>query len=147
MMDDDWEYETELEHEYRSYGRPVDHDGKPVKRTKTSYPYAYTEFVLHRMGRNEDVDRWVYTDRMAEWDHKKYCRLYKEHMENRRFDNARPNAIQAFLRAYNDDPKLQLIIVMEWCNQTTGYPTWSLHYKEGLGQPQSQPTDPELETS
>ena len=135
MTDDGYEYEEEL---HRRMGMlaghfgPVDLDGKPVKRTKQSHPYSYDGFVLWRDG-SEDTGHAVYTDRLSQWDRDKFQRLCKKHMPDRRWDNAAPGDVQAFLSEYNDDPGLRLTAIMEWCNQATGYPTWSLHYKEGPG--------------
>lgn len=112
-------------------GGPVDLEGRPVKKTKISNPYNYDGFVLHRLGPNGDIDGCSYTDRIFQWDRDKAQRCAEEHMDDRRWDMVRPEQIQAFLRAFFDDPEIRLIAVMEWCNQATGYPTWSLHYKSG----------------
>lgn len=111
---------------------PVDLDGNPVRRKKHTHPYNYDGFVLWRGGPNKLIDHCVYTDRIFQWDWDKAERLVKKHMPGKRWSNAGHEAIEAFLRAYQDDPGLQLIVVMEWCNQATGYPVWSLHYKTGV---------------
>lgn len=104
--------------------------GKPVKKTKMSHPYNYDEFVLHRLGPNKEIDGCVYVDRMYEWDREKTKQLWKKHLDTR-WDRATASQIEEFLREWNDDPGLKLIAVVEWCNQASGYPTWSLHFKSG----------------
>lgn len=113
------------------WGRPVDLEGRPVERTKAVYPYSYSSFVVWRSGPNKSIDHAVYTDRLADWDRDKFRRLAQKHLGHHRWDNAPAGEIQAFLREWNEDPELALIAVMEHCNVATGYPTWSLHFKEG----------------
>lgn len=40
------------------------------------------------------------------------------------WNDRKPSKIEAFLRAYFDDPTLILTRVEEQCNQATGYPVW-----------------------
>lgn len=114
-------------HRYIGCG-PVDLEGRPVQRTKQSHPYSYDGFVVMRCGPNSEINVCEYTDRLQQWDGAKYDRCRKEHMAGVRWDTAKPEQITAFLRDYHGDPSIRLIAVMEWCNQATGYPTWSLHY-------------------
>jgi hypothetical protein len=101
------------------YG-PVDLEGRPVAKTKTSNPYDYDGHVIWRGGRNDSI---------------KFSRCCKAHMDGIRWDNAPPERVQAFLRDYHGDPGLRLIAIMEWCNPSSGYPVWSLHYKASEASP------------
>ena len=38
--------------------------------------------------------------------------------------NRKPEAIEAFLREWTDDPGLKLVFIMEYCNRSNGYPHW-----------------------
>jgi hypothetical protein len=113
---------------YSSYS-PVDIDGKPVKRTKMSYPYAYDCHVIWRGGPNSEIKHAVYHDRMQQWDWDKFERCRKNHLDGFRFNNADPEKVEAFLREYNDDPGLRLIVIQEGCNVSNGYPYWVFHYR------------------
>jgi hypothetical protein len=111
-----------------AYGGLVDLEGKPVKRTKQSHPYNYDEHVVTRMRKNAKEMECAYTDRMFGWGRAKMERLTKKHMEGYRWDNCPGAQVEAFLREWGEDPGLELVAVVEWCNQATGYPTWSLHW-------------------
>lgn len=112
---------------YSSYS-PVDINGKPVQRTKVSHPYSYDCHVIWRGGRNDEAKHAVYHDRMQQWDWDKYERCRKLHLNNQGFANADPKKVEAFLRDYNDDQDLRLIIIQEGCNVSNGYPYWVFHY-------------------
>ena len=109
-------------------GGPIDLEGKPVKRTKQSHPYSYDGHVVTRMRGNAERMECAYTDRMYGWDHDKMKRLTKKHMEGFRWGNCPGHQVEAFLREWGEDPGLELVAVMEWCNAASGYPTWSLHW-------------------
>jgi hypothetical protein len=114
---------------------PVDLEGRPVAKTKTSNPHDYDGHVIWRGGRNDSINGCDYTDRLQQWDADKFSRCCKAHMDGVRWDNAPPEQVQAFLRDYHVDPGLRLIAIMEWCNQSSGYPVWSLHYKASEASP------------
>lgn len=109
-------------------GGPCDLEGRPVKRTKREHPYNYDGFVVTRKRPNAEAMECAYTDRMWGWDRPKMKRLCDKHMKGYRWDNCPSDIVEAFLSEWAEDPGLQLIAVMEWCNQATGYPTWSLHW-------------------
>jgi hypothetical protein len=109
-------------------GGPVDLEGRPVERTKSSHPYSYDGHVVTRMRRNAKEMECAYTDRMWEWDRDKMERLTRKHMEGYRWDNCPGHQVEEFLREHQEDPGLELVAVMEWCNHASGYPTWSLHW-------------------
>jgi hypothetical protein len=112
-----------------SSSSPVDLDGTQVRRTKMSDPYAYDCHVIWRGGPNSEIKDAVYHDRMQQWDWEKYERCRKKHLDGKRWDNADPKQVEAFLREYNDDPSLRLIVIQEGCNISNGYPYWVFHYR------------------
>lgn len=112
----------------RNFCGGVDLEGRPIKHTKLSHPYSYDGHVITRMRKNAERMESAYTDRMFNWDRPFMERLTKKHLKNYRWDTAPGVCIEALLREWADDPGLQLIAVMEWCNHATGYPVWSLHW-------------------
>jgi hypothetical protein len=124
-------------------GGPVDEHGRPVERTKHSHPYSYSGFVLHRLGPNSDATDSVYTDRMQQWDWDKADRCHKAHMPGKRWDNASPQQMEAYLRDYMGDPDLRLVLVMEYCNVSSGYPVWRLDYRSGKAATDAVPQVPQ----
>lgn len=115
------------------HGGPVDEYGRPVDRTKSSHPYCYDSFVQWRGGANEEANGTIYTDRLLSWDMPKHDRLCVKHFGNRHqyWSDRDPDKIESFLRDWLDDQALKLILVMECCNQSSGYPTWRLDYASG----------------
>lgn len=108
------------------YGRFIGEDGRPVQKTKYTHPYSYDPFVLWK-GKG-DANGSVYTDRLYQWDYEKADRLGKKHMPGKRWDNAQPSQIEAFLREYLDAPDLKLVKIIEYCNVSNGYPVWRLDF-------------------
>lgn len=121
------------------YQRAVDRDlsrSDPL-RSKRSHPYAYDPFTIWgKPAEHKECNGSVYTDRMEQWDYTKYRQLCQKHYRAgestyfRPFDNhnCRGDLIQAFMRDYFDDPTIRLLRVIEYCNWSTGYPTWRLDY-------------------
>lgn len=106
-------------------------------RTKQSHPYCYDPFTIWGEPRPSAVcNGSVFTDRLEQCDRAKYVHLMHKHyrcgesdyVHPFALDNCQGRLIQAFLRDWFDDPKLRLLRVVEYCNQGTGYPTWSLDY-------------------
>lgn len=107
-------------------------------RTKAFHPCAYDPFTIwgdpHPSKKCNGTD---YTDQLDRWDPAKYDQLAKKHYRSGESDYARPFAeyackgdlIQAFLRDWHDDPKLELLRVIEYCDASTGYSTWRLDYR------------------
>lgn len=114
-----------------TFSAAVDEFGQPVRRTKISHPYNYDDFVLWRGGENKEANGSAYSDRLFQWDPKKHDRLCMKHFgdKGQYWDNRDIQKIEAFLRDYNDDPKLKLIYIMQCCNQATGYPCWCFCYR------------------
>lgn len=109
----------------------IDEHGNEVKRTKRTYPYSYDGFVTYRNGSNEDVTGTIYSDRLSQWDWEKTHKLKKKHFNSQSdyWNTFTPKAIEAFLSDYIGN-KIKLILVMEYCNVSNGYPVWRFDYKQ-----------------
>ena len=72
----------------------------------------------------------VYTDRLLQWDFAKHDRLCEKHFGDtgQYWDRRDPNLIANFLRDWYDNPEIVLCEVIEYCNVSTGYPTWRLDF-------------------
>jgi hypothetical protein len=110
---------------------PVDENGRRVTRTKITHPYSYAGFVQERVLPQEEATATVYTDRLLEWDYDLTRKLQKEHFGNDGdyYDKRSAAKIQEFLRERLTRPTIEVVCVMEYCNQSTGYPTWRIDYK------------------
>ena len=111
----------------------IDENDNPIRRTKQSHPYSYDGFVLWRGGKNEDANNTVYTDRLYQWDYKKYNELCLKHFgnEGQYWDNRNHKLIELFLQDYLDNDKLKLVFIMEYCNVSSGYPVWRFDFNDG----------------
>lgn len=109
---------------------PIDEFGNRVEKTKSTHPYSYDGFVVFRAGTNKEANGTVYSDRMRQWDYDKNKKLCYKHFGNESdyWNNRTPDKIQSFLRDYMNDPDLKLILIMEYCNQSSGYPVWRFDY-------------------
>ncbi len=112
------------------WGPYIDENGTPVKRSKQSFPYNYDSFVQWRGGTNEEINGSCYSDRLLQWNYEKCRTLMQKHFgeSGDYFSRRKPEAIESFLREYFEDDSLRLILIMEHCNQSTGYPLWSFEY-------------------
>ena len=112
---------------YSSY---VDEFGNAIKRTPDKYKYSYDGFVTYRNGTNEEIENTVYSDRLSQWDYKKCDDLKFKHFGNRgdQYYNRTPDKIEAFVSEYVGHP-IKLILIMEYCNQSNGFPLWRFDYK------------------
>lgn len=108
----------------------VDEHDQPVSRTKSSHPYSYDGFVTWRSGANNEAESTIYSDRLLEFDRQKHNDLCRKHFgdEKQYWDDRSPLKIEAFLRDWTDNQKLRLILIMEYCNQSSGYPCWRFDY-------------------
>lgn len=117
------------------YGAFRDEHGNVVRRTKYSHPYSYDGFVQERCGENSEANSTVYTDRLLQWDYKLTRQLIQKHFADTGIDvggdywGARSaKAIEGFLRERLGHPELRVILVMEYCNVSSGYPVWRIDY-------------------
>lgn len=113
------------------YSGYEDEFGNQVKKTKQTHPYSYDGFVTYRNGRNEDANGTVYTDRLLQWDYEKTRELMKKHFGNTSdyWNQIKPKKIESFLQERLNDPTIKLVLIMEYCNVSNGYPLWRFDYK------------------
>jgi len=106
----------------------VDEHGNAVKRTKQTHPYSYDGFVTYRKGKNSEANCTLYSDRILH--EQNYSKLCKKHFgdEGQMFFWRSPKKIEAFLRDFLDSQELKLILVMEYCNVSSGYPLWRFDF-------------------
>lgn len=101
-------------------------------RSREEYPYSYSPIILFgNDDSNVDGTTCVYSDRIEQWNRKLTDELYEKHMGKNfhgSFDDAQPGQVQAFLRERLNKPDLCLRFIVEWCNQSNGYPYWSFYY-------------------
>ena len=124
-------------YDYDMYGelntsRFVDLKGNPIKSTPFSHPYNYDEYVIWKDENfNEEKSSAVYSDRLFQWDYKKYNKCCQEVFANdgQYFYNRDPNKIEKFLSMYFEK-EIKLTAVTQGCNQATGYPYWVFFYEE-----------------
>lgn len=102
-------------------------------RTKQSHPYSYDPFTIWGYpGPSKKCNASDYTDRLHQWDYRKYDSIAREvYTEGARpFDShhCRGDLIEVFLQKYHNDPTIKLLRVIEYCDASSGYPTWRLDY-------------------
>ncbi len=75
----------------------------------------------------------VYSDRLYQWDYKKYNDLCKKHFgnEGQYFSGRKPELIEVFIRDYMNDQSVMLCRIEEHENRVTGYPLWRFDYLHG----------------
>ncbi len=106
----------------------------PRSKHNRNYTYAYDPFTIWGAPRaHKECNGSDYTDRLEQFDRPKYHRLieeiYKpEHCQIFSEHHCRGDLIEKFLRAYHDDESIKLLRVIEYCNWSTGYPTWRMDY-------------------
>lgn len=104
----------------------------PREKHDFRYRYAYDPFTIWgNPGPNESCNGSEYVDRLEQWDYAKYGRISERFYKGARpFDdhNCRGDLFEQFLREWFEDPDLKLLRVVEYCNRSSGYPTWRLDY-------------------
>jgi hypothetical protein len=107
-------------------------------RTKYDYPYSYDAFYLLGSPKTIEGCGCDYSDRMVQWSYSdpKYKRKWDRAMkaakavqENFHWSRATMGALLAFVKAYYGRGYVATGLV-EWCNASTGYPLWSVFYRE-----------------
>lgn len=97
-----------------------------VNHTKTD---SYTIFQAHNYKTSDEV---VYSDRLHQWDDKKYSYATSEAFNGYKgqyFDSFTPNQIQNFLSIYfNRDVILTRVDREE--NVSNGYPYWVFYFRD-----------------
>ena len=133
MMANDYWYEEELDElgdgwidlTYR------DLNGKPVKRNKADYPYSYDDFVTWMGDYNKGKGDCVYSDRLWQWNSKKFDSCCMEVWGNKgqTFYGRNPKEVETFLCKYFGK-QVKLTVIMEGCNHSSGYPIWTFFFEE-----------------
>lgn len=115
---------------YSVYSQFVDEFDNAIERTPHTHPYNYDGFVLYRSGQNKEATATYYSDRLNQWDHEKTDRLCKKHFEpgSGAWPKQSPEKIEAFLSEWVEKP-VKVILIMEYCNQASGYPVWRIDVK------------------
>lgn len=115
---------------FAMYGGYIDENGNPVKKTKREYPYSYDPYVYWDSHKKKEKTHTVYSDRMWQWDYAKYNQA-----STKAFGSAKQiltgitgGQMQELLRAYYDNDKIELLLVVEYCNISNGYPLWRFDY-------------------
>lgn len=100
-------------------------------KTKFTNPYDYDPILQFSARSKLPENGSCYSDRMSQWDYKKYRDLCEKHFKGKNgdpggdyFDRRTPADIEAFLREYFDKPELTLLRVEEHCNVSNGFPVW-----------------------
>lgn len=109
----------------------VDIEGNPVEKNKLEYPYSYDAFVLYDNRNGNKSTGGVYSDRLMQWDYNKFNRCCMEVWNNQGqyFNNRSPKDIEKFLSLYFGK-QIEIIMIIEGCNVSNGYPYWYFDYKE-----------------
>jgi len=115
---------------FKYWGVAVDENDNPVVRTQEKYPYSYDGFVTYRNGKNEEVKSTIYSDRLLQWDYNKARNLMMKHFgeSGDYWNNRSPQKIESFLKDWTGDKSLKLILIMQYCNASTGYPVWRFDF-------------------
>ncbi|MFJ8528309.1 hypothetical protein [Bacillus sp. NPDC094106] len=108
----------------------VDLNGIPVKKTKEDYPYSYDPYVVWEKDYVEGKSNTVYSDRLLQWDYKKFeeCCMDVWGNQGQSFHNRTPEDIESFLSKYFCK-EVKLTAIMECCNVSNGYPIWMFYYE------------------
>ena len=108
---------------------------RPYKPEKYEYvskferQYDYSPIIIFGDDTGEETET-VYSDRMLQWDYKKTDKLLMKHFGKRsqHFNDKDPALVEKFLQERFDYPNLKLLMIVEWCNVSNGYPYWSFHF-------------------
>ena len=113
------------------YRLPINEHGANVVRTKKDYPYSYDGFVLHRLLPNSESTLTLYSDRLQNGVNSHWEECLKKHFNTNGnyFDSFSPVLIEAFLKEFLNISHLKLVLVMEYCNVSNGFPVWRFDVK------------------
>lgn len=108
-------------------------DGNPIKRTPQTDPYGYDEFVLFKSENYDEMDNWIYSDRMLQWDRKAFesavHKVWPTRSGSQMFYDKKPEDLNKFLNLYFDKD-VMLTAVVQGCNISNGYPYWIFAYRD-----------------
>lgn len=121
---------------YNDWYEPIkeltDIHGRPIEKTPRSYPYSFDTYCVFKSNEWSSMDSGDYSDRLLQWDSKKFATCMKEVWGERAgqyFDNKEPKDIEKFLSLYHGK-NLELTGIEKACNQWNGYPYWIFYYKD-----------------
>lgn len=105
-------------------------EGEYVEHDKRTYPYSYDRFAVWK-GEWSQTDSAVYSDRLHQWDTKKYreCSIQVWPNGGGTFSQRSPLSIEKFLSLYFEKP-IKLTGIEEGCNVSNGFPYWIFYYRE-----------------
>ena len=108
---------------------PCDEFGNPVIKTKWEHPYSYDPFVIWRGNRSIHANSTVYSDRMIR--ESKYNKLSQEIFGDvaHVFYDRSPEKIELFLQKWYKNNAIKLVMIMECCNVSSGYPLWRFDFQ------------------
>lgn len=99
------------------------------RRTKETHPYGYDPFFL--FGNHETIAdaHCNYSDRYPLWGEKKFRNALEKAGIQSMWGRVEPEQWDAFVKAYHGK-SYECVGVVEWCNMSSGYPCWSIHFKK-----------------
>ena len=99
--------------------------GEKVQRPREEYPYSFDHYCIYKTTDFEQTTHTIYSDRMRQWDSKKFhaCHEHVFGNDSDYFDCRNPDLIEQFLREYFDC-ELTLTGIEAGCNFSNGYPYW-----------------------
>ena len=105
--------------------------GEPIKRTPFTHPYSYDEYVQWMENYHKEKSHAVYSDRLQQWNSKKYSECWKEVStgEDIYAANKNPNKINRLLNLYFGY-EVKLTAILQGCNASSGFPYWVYIYEE-----------------
>jgi len=108
----------------------VSPEGNINKRNSRTNPYNYDTFIMIGEPNIERTTSSCYTDRLYQWDSKKYNDSAMEVFGNEgQFWSQRSKSdIEKFLKLYFSDETIDLVRVLQTCNHSSGYPLWVFEF-------------------
>jgi hypothetical protein len=109
----------------------TDINGNTIQKTLDRYPYSYDAYVTWKGDYNREKNEAVYSDRLFQWDSKKYNNCCKEVWgnESQYFYERNPKEIESFLSKYFEK-EIKLTAIEVGCNMSTGYPYWVFYFED-----------------
>lgn len=103
--------------------------GEFVERTIDEYPYSFDPFLIWK-GDYKETDTIVYSDRLYQWNSKKFNDSYGSlwGSNGQSFSNKSPEEIEKFLSLYYGD-NIILTGIEYTCNFSTGFPIWVFYFR------------------
>lgn len=99
-------------------------------KSKVEYPYSYDPIIQFLLP-GVEANNTIYTDRLLQWDFPRHDELCLKHFgdSGQYWDYRSSVAIEAFLKDWVGDKELVLVSKTEYCDRSSGHPTWRLDFK------------------